>query len=101
MSDLSKFRNEQLQDPEFLEYYLDMAASSDVSKAIIAGRLEKNLTQKELSDLTGIPQADISRLERCEGNPSLKTLKRLAKGLGLVVKIEFVKAESVLPGETD
>ena len=98
MSDLSKFRAEQLQDPEFREHYIQMQAAADFSKAIIAGRLEKDLTQQELSRLTGIPQADISRFERCEGNPSLKTMNKLAAGLGLTVRIELVPAESALTG---
>ena len=35
-----------------------------------------NMTQKELVEKTGIYQADISKLERVMGNPSLSTLKR-------------------------
>lgn len=101
MSDLKKFREEQLQDPEFREYYLDQKISSDIAKAIVAGRMAKDLTQKELSELTGITQADICRFERCEGNPSLKTLKRLAKGLGLTVKVEFVPVETLLSDTND
>ena len=96
MNELSKFRREQLQDPEFREYYLDMKISSDIAKAIVAGRMAKDLTQKDLAKLTGISQADISRFECCEGSPSLKTLKRLAKGLGLAVKVEFVPVDTLL-----
>jgi len=96
MSDLSKFRAEQLQDPEFREYYLDQKANSDIAKAIIGARMEKNLSQKDLAALTGIAQADISRFERCDGSPSVRTLKKLAKGLGMAVKIEFVPIETVL-----
>lgn len=96
MSDLNKFRNEQLQDPEFLEYYLDMKPAADISKAIIGQRLARDLSQKDLAKLTGIHQTDISRLERCEGSPSLKTIKKIAKGLGLAVKIELVPIETVL-----
>ncbi len=39
--------------------------------------------------MTGITQADISRFENGTGNPSLRTLKRLAKGLGMNIKIKF------------
>jgi len=99
MSDLERFRAEQLKDPEFLKYYLEMKVSSDISKAIVSYRMEHDLTQKELAAITGITQADISRLERCDGSPSLKTLKRLAKGMGLAVKVEFVSVESLLSEE--
>ena len=39
--------------------------------------------------MTGITQADISRFENGTGNPSLRTQKRLAKGLGMNIKIKF------------
>ena len=100
MSDLGKFREEQLQDPEFREYYLDMKVSSDIAKAIVSARLQRGLTQKDLSSATGITQADISRAERCEGNITLKTLKRIAKGLNMFVDIKFVPIED-FPGCED
>lgn len=53
-------------------------------------RALNNLTQKELAARTGIDQADISKLENGTRNPSLKLLKRLAHGMGMQLKIEFV-----------
>ena len=53
-------------------------------------RKEKKITQKELAERTGINQADISKLENGTRNPSLKMLKRLAAGMGMALKIEFV-----------
>ena len=38
-------------------------------------------------------QTDISKLERGNGNPSLRTLQRLAAGMGMRIKIEFVPAK--------
>lgn len=90
MTDLNKFREEQLRDPEFQAYYHEMQPLADISKSLIAARMEKNLTQKELSKLTGISQADISRIESCDASPSLRTLQKLAKGLDMQVKIEFI-----------
>ena len=51
-------------------------------------RNKQNLTQKELSQRTGITQADISRIEKGTRNPSLNMLKRLAEGLGMRLKLE-------------
>ena len=48
------------------------------------------MTQKELSERTGISQADISKIENGTRNPSLNLLKRLAEGMGMTLKIEFV-----------
>ena len=50
----------------------------------------QNMTQKELANATGIGQADISRLENGTANPSLRTLKRLASGMGMKLQIRFV-----------
>ena len=58
-------------------------------QAMIDARKRSGLTQKELSEKTGIAQSDISKLENGNANPSLKTLQRLAKGMDMTVKIEF------------
>ena len=58
-------------------------------QAMIDARKSTGLTQKQLSEKTGITQADISKLESGNANPSLRTLQRLASGMGMKVKIEF------------
>lgn len=60
-----------------------------VADTLIKARAESALTQKELSLASGINQADISKLERGIGNPSLKTLARLANAMGKTLKIEI------------
>ena len=60
-----------------------------VMQAMIDARKSTGLTQKQLSEKTGITQADISKLESGTANPSLRTLQRLASGMGMKVKIEF------------
>ena len=60
-----------------------------VMQAMIDARKSTGLTQKQLSEKTGITQADISKLESGHANPSLRTLQRLASGMGMKVKIEF------------
>ena len=52
-------------------------------------RKESGLTQKELASRTGIAQADISKLEHGNANPSLRTLQRLANGMGRKLKISL------------
>lgn len=89
MRDMEKLWQEQLQDPEFKAYCEEMQASADIADAMIKCRMEKDLSQKELAALIGMSQGDVSRLESCEGNPSLKTLKRIAQGMGKQLRIEF------------
>ena len=82
--------NEQLKDPEFRAEWEALEPERQIIRAIIEGREEKHMTQKQLAEATGIAQADISRLESGTANPSLHTLKRLAAGMGMVLKVEFV-----------
>ena len=62
---------------------------------MIDARKTQNITQRELSEKTGITQADISRIENGTRNPSLSMMKRLAEGLGMVLKLEFVKSDQL------
>ena len=80
--------NEQLQDPEFRKEYEAIQPEMDVIRAIVDARISQNLTQKELSERSGINQADISKIENGTRNPSLNLLKRLADGMGMT--LEFV-----------
>lgn len=82
--------NEQLKNPEFRAEWETLEPERQITMAIIEGREEKALTQQQLAEATGIAQADISRLENGTANPSLKTLKRLAAGLGMQLRLEFI-----------
>lgn len=80
----------QMKDEEFKKEYEAIQPEMDVIRAIVDARTSQNLTQKELSERTGINQADISKLENGTRNPSINLLKRLAEGMGMTLKIEFV-----------
>ncbi len=90
MKTLKQFKNEQMKSEEFAKEYEALQPEFDVIKAIIEARTSQNLTQKELAERTGINQADISKLENGTRNPTIHLLKRLADGMGMVLKIEFV-----------
>ena len=51
------------------------------------------MTQKDLARATGITQADISRIENGTRNPSLEMVKRLAAGMGMRLKLEFIPSQ--------
>ena len=84
MKTLNEFFNQQMQDPEFRSEYEKIQPEMDIIRAIVDARLSQNLTQ------TGINQADISKLENGTRNPSLKLLQRLADGMDMILKIEFI-----------
>ena len=66
----------QMKDEEFKKEYEAVQPEMDVIRAIVDARTSQNLTQKELSERTGINQADISKLENGTKNPSINLLKR-------------------------
>ena len=90
MKSLKQYKETQMKNPEFAKEYESIQPEMDVIRAIIEARTSQNITQKELAERTGINQADISKLENGTRNPSVNLLKRLADGMGLVLKIEFV-----------
>ena len=90
MKTLNNMLSEQLKDEEFRKEYEAIQPEMDVIRAIVEARTSQNLTQKELAERTGINQADISKLENGTRNPSLKLLKRLADGMDMTLRIEFI-----------
>ena len=90
MTKFNDFLNEQLQDKELKAEYDALEPEFAIIQAMIDARKSKGITQKELSERTGIAQGDISKLENGNANPSIKTLQRLASAMGMSLKIEFV-----------
>lgn len=64
---------------------------SELGSSLTKARDRAKVTQKELAEKVHIYQGDISKIERGAANPSVKTLQRLAEGMGMRVKIEFVR----------
>lgn len=81
----------QYNDPEFRKEFDSYQPERAVIQAILDARQHSGLTQKELSRRTGIAQGDISKLERGSSNPSLRTLQRLADGMNMKLKVEFIR----------
>ena len=90
MTNYKDFLNEQLQNEDFKKEYDELDAEFSIIQAMLDARKAAGLTQKDLAARTGIAQADISKLENGNANPSLRTLQRLADGMGMKLKIEFV-----------
>ncbi len=90
MTNFKDFLAEQLKDEEIRKEYEALEPEFAIIQALIDTRNSTGLTQKELSERTGIAQSDISKLENGNANPSVKTLQRLAVAMGKKLKIEFV-----------
>lgn len=88
-TNLNDYLAEQLKDPAFRAEYDALEPEFAIKQAIIESRVLSGLTQQELSARTGITQSDISKLERGTANPSLRTLQRLARGMGMQLQLSF------------
>ena len=59
----------------------------EIFSTIAKTRKAKNISQQELSKMTGIIQADISRIENGKSNPTINVITRLADALGMKVTL--------------
>ena len=90
MASYKNYKEKALSNPDVKAEYDALEPEYDLIQAIIDARISQNLTQKDLSERTGITQADISRIENGTRNPNLAMVKRIAAGLGMRLKLEFV-----------
>jgi len=89
-NDWENLRDELLLDAETKEEYERLEPEFAIIREIMKYRIDNDITQKELAELVGTKQSNISRFENGNYNPSLKFLKKIAEGLGkkLVVCLE-------------
>ena len=57
--------------------------------ALYETRTELGITQKELSERSGIRQSNISRIERGTCSPTIRTLSELAYAMGKKLEIKI------------
>ena len=85
---------QRLKNPQFREEYEQLEYDFVIMQALIDARKKLGLTQQQLAERTKINQADISKIEKGTSNPSLNTLKKLAKGMNMRLKIAFEPIEN-------
>jgi transcriptional regulator with XRE-family HTH domain len=90
MTTFREHLKEQLKDPAFRQTWEESELSYQIARALIKLRLDLNLTQQELARRAGVPQSVIARLESGKHLPSLRSLEKIAKKLGLQVKLDLV-----------
>lgn len=90
MSSYKEYKAKALNNPEVKAEYDALKPEYDIIQAMIEARTSQHLTQKELSERTGITQADLSRIENGTRNPSLHMVQRIAKALGMEVRLEYL-----------
>ncbi len=89
MTTLRGHLKEQMNDPAFRKAWEESELGYQVARALIKLRLELGLTQEELARKAGVPQSVIARLESGRHLPSLRSLEKLARRLGLRVEVSL------------
>lgn len=70
-----------------------MTPEQALSKAIRMQRLEKELSQEQLAERSDMDQTYLSQIERARRQPSLKALRKIARGLEVSLSELFQDAE--------
>ena len=85
----SQIAAEELADPEIRREHERTALAHAVALRIIGYRVDHGLSQTALARLLGMHQPASARLEAGDHAPSLATLSRLARVLGLEFHIDI------------
>jgi DNA-binding XRE family transcriptional regulator len=80
---------EHLKDPDFREEWERTAFARAVAMRVVAYRAEHGLSQSQLARTLGVSQPLVARLETGEHEPTLTTLSRLSRHLGLEFHIDI------------
>ena len=63
----------------------------DLIRATIEARKKANLTQRQLSEKSGIKQPCIAKLEKCSRSPQASTLIKLLYPMGYTIRVVPLK----------
>lgn len=75
------------QSPEFKKAWEDNKEEFRLIGEMISLRKQQNITQRELARLTGNKQQVISRIEKRQNTPSIKTFSSILNALGYELQI--------------
>lgn len=90
-----KLKNAEIQIDESPIEVEEYDILKEVRESIVRIRKSKDLSQKDLAIITGISQANISKIENGRYIPSIVILKRIADGLNMRMSIEFLEEEEI------
>jgi DNA-binding XRE family transcriptional regulator len=74
-------------NPELRKEYEILAPQYEIIEAVIAARIEKQMTQAELAERADTKQSNISRFESGNYNPSVEFLQKIAGALDKQLEI--------------
>ena len=86
--DISKMiEEEKLKDPEFREIWENSRMEYEILGQLTKLRKQRGLSQTELAKMAGSNQQIVSRVEKHEHSPTLKTICSFVKALNAEIKI--------------
>ncbi len=88
--DIKAMIEENMRDPEFAKYFKKYQLEYELIAQIVSFRKQRNITQQELAELSGVKQQVISRMERHQAFPNLTTLAKIANALGLQLTFKAI-----------
>ena len=90
---------ELLKTPEGREAFDDSAEVAAICRMIATARKQSGRSQDELAERSGVPQAEISRIESgmLSRGPTLLTLVRLARAMGQSLRVQFEAPQARQP----
>lgn len=83
------YKKQLLKNPQFKKEYEALEPEYELAKSIVAYRIAKGLTQKQLAEKIKTKQSSISRLENASVKPSLAFVEKIADALGVKVVIRL------------
>ncbi len=89
MSKWENLEKELLADPVVKKEYDRLAPRYAIISDLIALRLKKGMTQRDIAEKVGTKQSAIARLESGSVNPSLEFLHRIAQVMGYKLSIHL------------
>ncbi len=88
-SKVADLQNELMRDPVFAEQTEDQRVRVKIGNLIRRTREAGGRTQQWLSEVSGVDQADISKIECGYRMPTIETLTRLAHALDMQIRVEM------------
>lgn len=90
MDDFERELAHQLEDADFRKEWEAGEEDFQIRLAIVRARSRKRMSQVELARASGMDQRVLSRIETGAVAPTLKSLRKIARGLGKVLSVSFV-----------
>lgn len=89
MKNFNELKKELLANKEVAKEYEKLAPRYRIISELIAARLRKGMTQRQLADRIGTKQSAIARLEAGNVNPSIGFLNKAASVMGYKLKVNL------------